>query len=143
MAEHDSGGWTLERTIPSETAIGSELVSGLLAAMQEYAWPAAELFHVQLAYEEAIVNAIRHGNEFAADKTVQVRLSCTADEVRIEIADMGPGFDPDSLPDPRAEDRLEVPGGRGVMLIHELMSEVTYHPPGNRVTMIKRRPPSP
>lgn len=143
MTEQDSGGWTHEKTIPSDTSIGSELVNGLLAAMQDHAWPASELFHVQLAYEEAIVNAIRHGNKFAEDKTVDVRMWCSTDEVGIEITDMGEGFDPESLPDPRAEDRLEIPGGRGVMLIHELMSEVTYRHPGNQVRMVKYRTPLP
>jgi serine/threonine-protein kinase RsbW len=59
--------------------------------------------------------------------------------VQIVIEDMGPGFDPDELPDPRDEERLEIPGGRGVMLIRELMTEVEYNELGNRVTMRKLR----
>jgi serine/threonine-protein kinase RsbW len=66
-------------------------------------------------------------------------MSCDEDLVLIRIKDMGAGFDPNKLPDPRDDDRLEIPGGRGVMLIHELMGEVTYNEVGNEVTMRKRR----
>jgi serine/threonine-protein kinase RsbW len=139
MSEHDASAWTHEVTIPSDTAVGSGLVSGLLEAMQQRDWEADHLFRVQLAYEEAIVNAIRHGNKFAEDKTVRVRLHCDDQQVRIEIEDMGEGFDPHRLPDPRDEERLEIPGGRGVMLMRELMTTVEFNERGNCVVMSKHR----
>jgi serine/threonine-protein kinase RsbW len=126
-------------TIPSDTAVGSDLVNGLLEAMEQYGWPSQDMFRVQLAYEEAIVNAIRHGNRFSEEKTVDVTLSCDADEVYIRITDMGEGFDPAAVPDPREDDRLDIPGGRGVMLIQELMTFVDYNDKGNQVTMRKLR----
>jgi serine/threonine-protein kinase RsbW len=131
--------WTSRQTIPSDTAIGSELVHSLLAAMAERDWPSVELFHVQLAYEEAIVNAIVHGNRAAADKTVQVEMTCDGDSVWIQITDQGAGFDPAAVPDPTQDDLLEAPGGRGVLLITEVMSEVTYNERGNQVTLKKTR----
>lgn len=139
MSQQGSAAWKRETTIPSDTAIGSDLVNGLIEAMVERGWTSDEMFRVQLAYEEAIVNAIRHGNRFAEDKTVDVVMHCDDEQIRIQITDMGKGFDPKSLPDPRDEERLDVPGGRGVMLIHELMSEVSYNELGNQVTMTKKR----
>jgi serine/threonine-protein kinase RsbW len=139
MSQQDSSAWKWETTIPSDTAIGSELVNGLMEAMGQRGWSPTEMFRVQLAYEEAIVNAIRHGNQFAEDKTVDVRMHCDLEQVIIEITDMGSGFDPSTIPDPREDDRLEVPGGRGVMLIHELMTHVHYNDCGNQVTMKKVR----
>jgi serine/threonine-protein kinase RsbW len=139
MSQQGGAVWTHEVTIPSDTAVGSGLISGLIEAMQERGWEQEHLFRVQLAYEEAIVNAIRHGNECAEDKTVDVRLECDAQQVRIMIEDMGCGFDPNALPDPRSEDRLELPGGRGVMLMRELMTEVNFNERGNRVEMTKHR----
>lgn len=143
MAEQHSGDWTHEEMIPSDTAIGSRMVTDLIAAMENRGWGAHDIFHVQLAYEEAIVNAIRHGNRFDEEKRVEVRMCCGTNEVCIEITDMGAGFNPHELPDPRDDDRLEIPGGRGVMLIRELMSEVVYNERGNRVTMKKQREPVP
>ena len=133
--------WTSQHTIPSDTAVGSDLVHSLLAAMMEREWPSVELFHVQLAYEEAIVNAIVHGNRSADDKTVEVEMACDGDSVWIQITDQGRGFDPSAVPDPTQGDLLEAPGGRGVLLITEVMSEVTYNERGNRVTLEKLRGP--
>jgi serine/threonine-protein kinase RsbW len=131
--------WTLDKIIPSDTTIGSGLISDLIDAMMEREWPGADLFRVQLAYEEAIVNAIRHGNRFAEDKSVHVEMTCDADRVWIRITDEGPGFDTSAVPDPRQDDLLEVPGGRGLLLISEIMSEVFYNVVGNQITMTKIR----
>lgn len=139
MSEQGSAAWKHQSTIPSDTSIGSSLIVGLLEAMEQFGWPPQDIFRVQLAYEEAIVNAIRHGNRFADDKTVDVHMHCDMDQVSIEITDMGAGFDPRSVPDPRDDDRLEIPGGRGVMLIQELMTFVDYNERGNRVHMRKIR----
>jgi serine/threonine-protein kinase RsbW len=135
--------WTLRRDIPSDTSVGSGLVNELIDAMTEREWPAADLFRTQLAYEEAIVNAIRHGNQCDPDKTVTVEMRCDQDRVWIRITDEGEGFDPDSVPDPRQEELLEVPGGRGVLLIKEIMNEVRYNERGNVITMVKRKGDNP
>ena len=140
MAEHDSFDvWVHRTTIPSDTSVGSGLITPLLEAMSERGWPADQMFRVQLAYEEAIVNAIRHGNRFDEEKTVDVHLHCDETEVLIEITDMGSGFDPAAVPDPRDDERLDIPGGRGVMLIQELMTFVEYNEKGNHVRMRKLR----
>ncbi|TWT87871.1 ATP-binding protein [Stieleria varia] len=137
------GPWKFSQSIPSDTSIGSGLVSQLLEAMMERDWPPADLFRTQLAYEEAIVNAIRHGNRCDLDKKVLVEMTCGDEEVWIQITDEGKGFDPQSIPDPRQDDLLEVPGGRGCLLIHEIMSSVTYNETGNQITMVKIKGDSP
>ncbi|MCO8122841.1 ATP-binding protein [Stieleria sp. TO1_6] len=129
--------WTFRREIPSDTSIGSSLVSELLDAMMLREWPPTDLFRTQLAYEEAIVNAIRHGNRCDPDKTVMVEMSCDDQRATIQITDQGEGFDPKDVPDPRQDDLLEAPGGRGVLLISEIMNEVSYNDRGNQITMVK------
>ncbi|MCA9137867.1 MAG: ATP-binding protein [Planctomycetales bacterium] len=136
MALGDSG-WTLNQEIPSDTSFGSVLVDGLLDAMTERRWTEHALFQVQLAYEEAITNAIRHGNGCEASKSVNVEMKCDDYRVWIQITDQGDGFDPQSVPDPRQDELLEVPGGRGVLIIGQVMSEVRYNSRGNQVTMVK------
>ena len=59
------------------------------------------------------------------------------------IADEGKGFDPDDVPDPMAPENLERPCGRGLLLMRHYMTEVTYHPPGNRLSMSKVRADNP
>ena len=145
MSTLNSSPWSSCHTIPSDTSIGSGLIDDLLSAMVERDWPASELFHIQLAYEEAIVNAIVHGNRRATDKTVHVEMTCDTQRVRIQITDQGQGFDPDKVPDPRQDELLEDPGGRGLLLIREIMSEVRYNETGNQITITKIKgdnPPS-
>lgn len=133
----DAEVWKLQQEIPSDPSIGSGLIQPLLEAMTQFEWEDLDLFRVQLAYEEAITNAIRHGNQLSADKTVQVGMHVDGERLEIEIVDQGPGFDLSKVPDPRDEDRLECPGGRGVLLIHSVMNQVHYSDRGNRVQMIK------
>lgn len=131
--------WKFRREIVSDTSVGSALASELLTAMRERGWSSEDLFRTQLAFEEAIVNAIRHGNRCDSEKMVLVEMDCDESRVMIQITDEGVGFVPDQVPDPRHEDLLEVPGGRGVLLINEIMSEVSYNEAGNRITMVKRK----
>jgi serine/threonine-protein kinase RsbW len=112
----------------------------LLGAVGSLNYPDASTFALRLVLEEAVSNAFRHGNRHHPDGHVDVEWEVEPDQVRIEVEDQGRGFDLATLPDPTDEDRLELPSGRGVMLIHAYMSEVRYNEAGNRVTMIYRRP---
>lgn len=134
---NQSDAWVLKRTIPSDTSIGSGLVVELIEEMMARDWPAIDMFRVQLAYEEAMVNAIRHGNRHSEDKVVDILVVCDHERVEISITDQGKGFDPSKVPDPRSDELLEIPGGRGVLLIGEIMSEVRYNAKGNQIKMVK------
>jgi serine/threonine-protein kinase RsbW len=90
---------------------------------------------IQLALQEALVNAVKHGNADDRAKRIQIDYSVTATEVRIRIADEGSGFDPAAVPDPTAPENLFTPGGRGLLLIRKFMSRVEYHGCGNTVEM--------
>jgi len=68
---------------------------------------------------------------------VHARLSRS--EAVYVIRDEGPGFDPD----PTDPAHLEMPSGRGLLLIRAFMDEVIHNPTGNQVTLIKRRQASP
>jgi len=57
----------------------------------------------------------------------------------MRIRDEGPGFCPEAVPDPTEEERLDMPHGRGVMLIRQTMTVVEYNDSGNQVIMVKRR----
>ena len=63
------------------------------------------------------------------------RISPNSIYARIE--DEGDGFDPAALPDPTDPDRLETPGGRGVLLMRAFMTRVKYNDQGNCVVLEK------
>jgi serine/threonine-protein kinase RsbW len=131
--------WVLEECIPSSLDAGHRTIDQLLNALTTWGWDGRDFFHVQMAIEEAMVNAIKHGNKEAADKTVAVQFRIGPSLVWMQLTDQGEGFDPNSLPDPTDEEHLDQPHGRGVMLIRELMTTVSYNERGNQVTMHKVR----
>jgi serine/threonine-protein kinase RsbW len=128
-----------EVTIPSETTAGQAVQERIVARLEQLEFPARDVFGVRLSLEEALVNAIKHGNGMDPDKSVRVACRIDHDLVRIEIEDEGPGFTPEEVPDPTAEENLERPCGRGIMLMKAFLTKVEYVPPGNLVILEKQR----
>jgi serine/threonine-protein kinase RsbW len=96
-----------------------------------------DVFSIKLAIEEALVNAIKHGNQMDRAKKVRVAYQLLPDRFQIQITDEGTGFDPCDVPDPTAFENLERPCGRGLMLMRHYMSEVAFNDRGNCVSMSK------
>jgi serine/threonine-protein kinase RsbW len=138
MSDLDAS-WTLDKILPSDLEAGHAVIESLIAAMEATGWTGRDLFHVQMAMEEAVVNAIEHGNRRDSSKQVHVLLYVFHDRAEMTITDQGGGFDHQNVADPTEEDRLDKPRGRGVMLIRELMCESKYNDRGNSVWMLKRR----
>ena len=97
------------------------------------------LFAIKLAMEEGLNNAIRHGNGLDPRKMVHLDYEIDPDRVVIEIRDQGKGFDPQDVPDPTADENLEKPTGRGIMLMRAYMDEVSFSRDGRHLRMIKRK----
>lgn len=124
---------------------------------------------VGVALEEALANALYHGNleldsetledarssllmtggldpvaERAAqapycDRRIRVQATLSRDEARFVIRDDGPGFDARRVADPADPKTLTGEGGRGLVLMRMFMDEVTRNDVGNEVCLIKRR----
>lgn len=139
MNDSGTGISYFEESFPSLLGQGNGFVEGVLGAMQAWAWSDQELFAVELALVEAITNAIEHGNQFDPAKHVFVSCSVDASTVVISIRDEGEGFQENTVPDPREEDRLDCPAGRGVLLIRGFMTRVWYNDKGNELYMEKCR----
>jgi serine/threonine-protein kinase RsbW len=125
--------------IPSDLAEARRLQSQIEEALQATAYTETDIFAIRLALEEALVNAIKHGNQLDPGKWVHVSYRVTPERFDVRIVDEGPGFNPEDVPDPTLPENIEKGCGRGVFLIREFMTEVSYHPPGNVVTMCKMR----
>ena len=135
--------WTSEQQIPSISGAHRPLVELVRRQLEAHAWGEHDVFAVQLALVEALVNAMKHGNRYDATKTVTVACILSDDCIHIEIADEGDGFDPEEVPDPTREENLDLPSGRGIMLIRSFMTGVTFNEVGNRVVMEKHREAAP
>ena len=96
---------------------------------------------INVVLTEAMVNAIRHANEGDPDKSVEVRITITDQELLIQVFDSGQGFDLTTIKDPvfdnieQIEDR-----GRGVYIIRSLMDSVIYRKiEGGNVLEMKKK----
>lgn len=127
---------TLNNDPQAIRAIEEEILS--IAKEQDY--PEAACFAIRLAIEEAVYNAFRHGHKNLPDEPIAVEWKFDARSLTITVTDKGPGFDPNVIPDCTREDRLELPHGRGLMLMKAYMTSITYNDRGNKVTMYYEKP---
>lgn len=131
--------WQCDETLPNDIAVGRELLDVLLHQLEALHWTRHDIFGVHLAVDEALVNANVHGNRLDRSKHIRFCGRLSPQKVRVEITDEGPGFDPDSLPDPTDAAHLSRPGGRGVLLMRAFMSHVEFRDRGSHVVLEKER----
>lgn len=127
--------------LPNELTEVRRVQDDIESALQAHQFGESDVFAIKLAVEEALVNAIKHGNQLDPDKKVRVSYSVTVDRFRISISDEGLGFNPAELPDPTDEEYMDRGCGRGVFLIKSFMTSVEYPGCGNTVVMTKDKSP--
>lgn len=136
---HEVQGRPFEVTIASALDQAHLLEARIEQSLRALRYSEQDVFCVKLALEEALVNAIKHGNQMDRVKKVHVRFHATPDRFDVRITDEGPGFNAVELPDPTMAENLERPCGRGIMFMRHYMTAVEYHEPGNSVSMSKLR----
>ena len=124
--------------ISSDLQAARRVEEALLGQVSARGYGEAAQFAIKLALEEGLNNAIKHGNGYDPDKNVRVEFDVNGDRAIIVITDEGRGFTPDAVPDPTADENLERPCGRGLMLMRAYMDEVSFNDQGNQVRMVKR-----
>lgn len=130
---------SFEVSIPSETTAGQEVQERIIAMLESFEFSARDVFGMRLALEEALVNAMKHGNKMASDKSVRVLCNVSSEKVYVEIEDEGEGFVLEQVPDPTEDENLEKPSGRGIMLMQAFLTVVEYNDRGNCVVLEKLR----
>lgn len=104
-----------------------------LSAMDRAGWVCAheDRFALWLCLEEALNNAVRHGNRENPDARVWLEVEDAGGLGRIAVGDEGPGFDPAALEMP-CPDQMH---GRGICLIRHYMERVRYDAEARRLVM--------
>lgn len=123
--------------IPSDVKEARRVRKHIEKLLQETAFDDREIFGIRLCVEEALVNAIKHGNRLDPLKTVEIQYTVEKNRFQISITDQGPGYDPNLVPDCQADENLTRPSGRGLFLMRHYMTQVVVQPPGNRLIMTK------
>lgn len=125
---------TEPRELSLNVTSGPNDVSGISEKFGEWAreqgWSDRAVFGLQLAVEEAVVNAAKHGNSYDKDKRVIVLGRCCDDgSLEVRVMDEGNGVDPQDIPDPTDVENLERQSGRGTLLMKHYATFVDYKRP--------------
>jgi anti-sigma regulatory factor (Ser/Thr protein kinase) len=94
-----------------------------------------------LVIDEAVTNAMGHGNGWDPAKVVHLRLELDAEGFTLQVEDQGEGFARDAVPSPLAPENRMRGGGRGLFLMESLVDEVRYEEGGRRIVLRKRLAP--
>ena len=135
-------------TVPGRFESLAQISDFITQAARAAGFNEDEVFHIQMAVDEACSNVIEHA--YSSGPVGDIDLACTYDasgSLRIDIRDYGRPFNPDEVPFPPVNgsaadiDDMKV-GGLGLFFMRKLMDEVTFTfdaAAGNHLTMLKRR----
>ena len=92
----------------------------------------------ELCIDEALTNAMVHGNKLNPDKKIHVELFCDDTRWGAIIEDEGEGFSPDQVPDPTSEEFIFREAGRGILLMDDYVDDLVYSKGGKRVLLVRK-----
>ncbi len=130
-------------TVPSDLQAIQPPKQAIVEILAQAGYSPDSIFGIKLALEEALTNAVKHGNKNDATKTVTISYAIDETRAEITITDQGAGFKPHTIPDCTEPDRLPLPCGRGLLLMKAYMDEVCYRNNGREVYMVKQRQQQP
>jgi len=115
---------------PSDLALKDPYIDGMMEALRVRGLIGEIDVRTHLILEEAITNAIRHGNRYDLKKRVHIELHETKRGWAALMADEGDGFDPGAVPDPRTAEGMLRESGRGLLIIKSFMDKVEFRDGG-------------
>jgi len=130
----------VELVVPNDLQSAKKLEDRILAELARCRYEPDVTFGIKLAFEEAVTNAVKHGNNNDASKQLVVRYAVNPERTVIMVRDEGRGFSPARIPDPTRDENLERPRGRGIMLMRAYMTRVHFNQAGNEVWLLKTNP---
>ena len=122
-----------ELNIPSKPCQVSKLEDYVKQIMTACKLKEEMYANILISLTEAVNNAIIHGNKKDANKQVCINCEQRKTAIVIKIKDEGSGFNSVEIKNPLSPERIEMNGGRGVLIMNELCDRVQYHNNGNTV----------
>jgi anti-sigma regulatory factor (Ser/Thr protein kinase) len=125
--------------IKSRVDVLDRAVEQIMKLVRRLPCVTGDLDGVELALNEALANAIVHGNQQDPNKNVQICGGCErSGDLLLAITDEGAGFDHNLIPDPTSGENLLSKHGRGLLLISHLMDSTQFRLGGRQLIMRKR-----
>lgn len=131
----------LDFLVPSKLSriLGVNRLVSFLAA--EFGFPPEDTrVNLPMVMDEALSNAMEHGNGGNENLKVHVRIYVSTSRIVMQIEDQGEGFIPEHVDDPTDRENLYKGSGRGIFLMKELMDKVTFSKDGRLVEIEKINP---
>jgi len=128
----------LDFLIPSNLSrvVGVNRLVSFLTAEFGFA-PEDYRVNLPMVLDEALSNAIIHGNLNREDLKVHISIYISVNRVIIQIEDQGKGFDYQKIKDPTGDKMIYNDSGRGLYIIKEIMDRVTFRNNGQVIEMEK------
>lgn len=137
MTEGDASG---SLTIPAALDEIEQVRSFLKERLRGVPFSGDELFHLDLALFEILVNIVRYGYPDGAG-VIRIDLRLEPDAIRVEIRDHGIPFDPKAATPPVFDDILggKRKGGLGIHLARTFTDEMIYRREGAENVLVLRK----
>jgi serine/threonine-protein kinase RsbW len=131
----------LDFLIPSDLTYVLGINYEVALLLKEFGFPPQDVrVNIPLVCDEAITNAIIHGNRRDPEKKVSVQIYVSHSRFRIRVRDQGEGFDVGSVADPREGENVLRSSGRGVFLMKSIMDVVEFKEDGRVLELEKLNP---
>ena len=129
----------IDKFIPSDLRLLDDSVAEIVTLIKRVAgWDDVE--SIDLALQEALANAMTHGNR--CDSLKVVRLSVALEEnggLLVVVKDEGSGFDPSQLANCLVGQNRLASHGRGIFLIHHFTDDVHFEFDGGTTVYMRWR----
>ena len=112
----------------------SSFVELLLEPISKY----EQIYLIKLGLHEALVNAVKHGNNLDPSKIIRVKRIITPKWCVWQIEDQGKGLPNENRKFSRPK-KIDSINGRGLFIIHECFDDVRWSPKGNRLQLALKR----
>jgi serine/threonine-protein kinase RsbW len=127
--------------IPSDLSYVLGLNHFISLMLKEFGFPVSESrINIPLACDEALTNAVLHGNGRDPNKKVNVQIYVSHSRFKIRVADQGNGFDVADVENPLKGENLLRSSGRGIYMMRSIMDSVEFKDGGKVVEMEKVNP---
>ncbi len=127
-----------EEVFASEPAEKQRVINDLMAFMAaRRQYDEQDEFRFRLCLDEAVENALKHGNKYDSSKNVTLSYFETSDGWGVLVRDEGAGFDPADLLDPESDEALFRESGRGLFILKKFMDTLEYYDQGRTAFLFK------
>lgn len=125
----------LDESFPSDLGVRKDIIDAIcskIAARDMHIGITPEELYLSL--DEAITNAMEHGNRWNSGKRIHVTVTSKSDEVVIAIADEGKGFDTRDIAASLKNRDLLSTRGRGIYIINQFC-DINWNEKGNQINL--------